>query len=462
MDTLSRLDAAFLQAEDADEHVSMAISSVAIFEGTPPTHDELCRALTARVPLIPRYYQRLHRFPLDLAAPVWVNDPSFDINFHVRRTALAKPGSDADLHRLIGRLMTQRLDRDRPLWENWVVEGLHGHRWALVSKIHHSMADGVSGTELYHLLLSTTPEVNEGDLAQDAFVPPPAPSTLRLTAEALRRTMNAPIRAAGSLARAAQHPKQLAARAATTGEGLMAMAHVAEPTPSSTLLGPIERQRRYTSATVSLNDIKQVRRGFPVTVNDVALAAITAGFRALILARGEEPSAHTVRSLVPTNVRVPGTEGELANRVSCRFADLPVHISDPVSRLRAVHQRLTDAKIRHEAEAGEAIVELSELEPPAAVSAFLRLAFRVPQHNIVTVTTNIQGPSAPLYLLGRKLTHLLPFVPIADRVRIGIAMLSYCDELTFGITGDYASTADLDVLRDAIAPEIDVLLAAAG
>src|SRR3954453_15702226 len=161
MDVLSTLDAAFLQAEDSDENVSMAISSLAIFDGTPPSHEELVRALSARLPLVPRYFQRIRRFPLDVATPAWVNDPDFDINFHIRRTALPAPGGDAELQRLLARLMTQRLDRDRPLWATWVVEGLAGGGWALVSKVHHCMVDGVAGTELYHLLLSTTPDVED-------------------------------------------------------------------------------------------------------------------------------------------------------------------------------------------------------------------------------------------------------------------------------------------------------------
>ncbi|HWC34558.1 MAG TPA: wax ester/triacylglycerol synthase family O-acyltransferase [Mycobacteriales bacterium] len=461
MDVLSRLDAAFLQAEDADEHVSMAISSVGIFDGAPPTHDELCRSLAARLPLIPRYYQRLRRYPLDVAAPVWVNDPDFDIDFHVRRTAVAAPGGDAELDQLIGRLMAQRLDRNRPLWEMWVVEGMSGGRWALVSKIHHAMADGVGGTQLYHLLLSLTPDVNEADFATQGFVPPPPQGRRELAADALRRTAVTPVHLAGRIGHASRHPKQLLFRAAATAQGLAGLAHAIKPATASTLTGPIERQRRYTSATVSLDDVKRIRSHFPVTINDIAVAAVTAGFRALLLARREEPTGHSVRSLIPTNVRVAGTEGELANRVSCRVADLPVQIADPVSRLRSVHQHLTEAKNLHEAEAGEALVELTEYEPSLAVSAMLRLAFRLPQHNIVTVTTNVPGPPVPLYLLGRKLTRLLPFVPIADRVRVGVAMLSYCEELTFGITGDYGTTADINVLRDAISAEIAALLKAA-
>jgi WS/DGAT/MGAT family acyltransferase len=461
VDVLSPLDAAFLEAEDADPHTSMAIASMAIFDGAPPAHDELVRALSSRLPLIPRYYQRVHRFAFDFAAPAWVNDPDFDINFHVRRTALPAPGGDGELHALMARVMAQRLDRERPLWEMWVIEGVAGGRWALISKVHHCMVDGVAGTELYHLLLSTTPDVDESGVGTGEFEPPQGAGAWGLLANAGWRTITEPVRVATLLSAVPRHPRRAAGRIATTARGLTAAAHVLAPATSTTLLGHIGRQRRYIATVVPLTDVKATAKTYGATVNDVALAAVTGGFRALLLARGEEPAAHAARSLVPANLRVPGTEGQLANRVSCMFVDLPVHIADPVARLRAVHDLLVEAKSAHEAEAGEAIVELSEYQPFALVSAALRAAFHLPQRNIVTVTTNVPGPREPLYLLGRRMLRLLPFVPIADRVRVGVAILSYCDELTFGITGDYDSAADLDVLAAAVGADLAALRPAA-
>ena len=461
VDALSPLDTAFLDAEDADPHVSMAISSVAIFDGTPPSRDELVRALSARLALIPRYFQRIHRFPFDFATPVWVNDPKFDLSYHVRRTALPVPGSDAELNRLMARIMAQRLDRDRPLWEIWIVEGLAGGSWALISKVHHCMVDGVAGTELYHLLLSPTPDVDEAEFGSGAFTAPPPPDAMHLAIDAVWRAWHAPSAVTSLAASVARHPERAMRRAEMAGRGLVALARVLSPASASSLLGPIGAQRRYATTAVSFEDVDRIRRAFGATVNDVALAAVTAGFRALLLSRGEQPSPHSVRSLVPTNVRVPGTEGELANRVSCMFADLPVHVEDPVDRLRVVHDLLAAAKAAHEAEAGEVLVELTGYEPFAGVSAAFRVALQMPQRNIVTVTTNVPGPRQPLYLLGRKMTRLLPFVPIAARVRVGVAILSYCNELAFGVTGDYDTVADLDVLPAAISADLDTLLAVA-
>lgn len=462
MDALSNLDAAFLQAEDADEHVSMAISSLAVFEGSPPSHDELVRALSARLSGVPRYWQRLHRFPLDLVAPVWVNDPDFDINFHVRRTALAAPGGEAELERLMARVMSQRLDVDRPLWETWVVEGLADGRWALLSKVHHCLVDGVGGTELYHLLLSTSPDPDPTEQDAEWFTPPFGESDLRIYVDAAWRATSKPFRLLATMSAAARHPRRAAARAVTTADGLRSLAHAFSPIPPTTLLGPIGRQRRYTATTVPLSDIKEIRHRFDVTVNDVALAAISAGFRRMLLARGEDPASTTLRSLVPTNVRVPGTEGELANRVSCMFVDLPVHLDEPAERVRAVHDLLVAAKTHHEAEAGETLLEMGAFQPFAAVSAAVRASLRAPQHSVATVTTNVPGPRIPLYLLGRKMVRLMPFVPIADRVRVGVAMLSYCDEMSFGITGDYDSAADVTLLAQTIEAEIRSLSRSTG
>ena len=458
MDVLTRLDDAFLEAEDADQSVSMAIASVAIFDGPPPAQQELLRALTSRLPLVPRYYQRVRRLPFNLSAPVWVNDPDFDIGYHVRRTALPAPGGDAELFGLIGRVMAQRLDRDRPLWEMWVIEGLEGGRWAVISKVHHCMVDGVAGTELYHLLLSATPDIDESLVDTGPFVPPAAEGGVRLAAAATLRAATGSLRPARFALQTARHPRRQLQRAGMTARGLLAIGHVVAPTKSTSLLGPIGRQRRYVAASVPMADVKSVRQRFNVTINDVALAMATAGFRALLLSRGEVPTAHLVRSLVPVNIRTPGTENELTNRVSCMFADLPVHISDPVQRLHVVHDLLVAAKNAHEAEAGVVVVELGEQTPFPWVSGFLRTAFRAPQRNLVTVTTNVPGPREPLYLLGRRMKRLLPFVPIADRVRIGVAILSYCDELSLGVTGDYDSAADIDVLLSAATSALEKLL----
>jgi diacylglycerol O-acyltransferase len=456
MDRMSPLDAAFLQAEDEEPETSMAIASIAVFDGNPPPQEELLRAYASRLPFIPRYRQRVVRPYAELGPPVWVDDPDFDLSFHMRRTALPAPGGDAELYRLMCRIMAQRLDRSRPLWECWVVEGLQEDRWALVSKVHHCMVDGVSGTELYHLLLSTSPD---DTTIED---PPPwqaaePPTRLAVTADAVTQLALSPLKMARLFSGVVRSPATALQRAVDTGRGAVALAGAIRPAHGSTLVGPIGRYRRYDATVVNLQHVRMVSQAFGVTINDVALAAATSAFRELLLARGEACTPNTVRSLVPVSVRAAGEEGVFDNRVSCLLADLPVHVPDPVDRLDAVHVHLGHLKALHEADAGVVVTELAAREPFPLVAPVVRALFRVPQRNIVTVTTNVPGPRHPLYLLGRRLVRMLPYVPIASRVRFGIAIFSYCDELTFGVTGDF-DTADVDLIVREIDRAIDDLV----
>jgi WS/DGAT/MGAT family acyltransferase len=448
-DRMSPLDAAFLDLEDEDAHVSMAISSVAILDGPAPSHAELTTALLARLPLVPRYRQKLRQVPLDLGRPVWVDDPAFDPTHHLRRTAVPAPGDDETLCRLVGRIMSQRLDRDRPLWEYWVVEGLAGGRWALISKVHHSLVDGVSGTHLYYLLLDREPQASATQPV-DRWSPAAEPSTLRLVGDALVDLALSPVEQVRLAARAVGAPRLAVRRVAETVRGLTALAGALKPAAASSLVGPIGQQRRYAVARASMADVHDIRQHAQVSLNDVVLAAITGGFRTLLRERGERLDPHAIRSLVPVSVRAAGDEGICDNRLSLLLAFLPVHLAEPTARLRAVHAHLKQLKASNEAQAGEAMTTLAKHEPFPPISWGMRLAAHVPQRNIVTVTTNVPGPREPLYLLGRRVVEVLPYVPIAARLRTGVSIFTYCDQLTFGVTGDYASAPDVDLLASGI------------
>jgi WS/DGAT/MGAT family acyltransferase len=457
MDRMSPLDAAFLQAEDEAPETSMAIASIAVFDGPAPTLEELTRAYASRLPLMPRYRQRVVAPYAELGPPVWVDDPDFDLSFHIRRTALPAPGDDAELFALMARVMAQRLDRSRSLWECWLVEGLKGKRWALISKVHHCMVDGVSGTELYHLLLSTSPDdltIEDPGPWQAATVP----SRIAVTGDAATQLVLSPLRLVRLVGNALRTPTRTLHHVAETARGAAAMATAVRPTHDSTLVGPISKNRRYDATAVDLRDVKRVCHEYGVTVNDVALAAATSAYRALLLARGETCTPNTVRTLVPVSVRAQGDEGIFDNRVSCLLADLPVHLSDPVERLAAVHAHVAHLKSTHAADAGVLATDLAASEPFPLVAPLVRAMFHLPQRNIVTVTTNIPGPREPLYMLGRPLRRLMPYVPIASRLRFGIAIFSYCDELTFGVTGDY-DTADVELIGREISAAIDELVA---
>jgi WS/DGAT/MGAT family acyltransferase len=460
MDRLNPLDALFIDAEDEDLHTSMAIASIAVFEGPAPSQEEFMAAVAGRLPLVPRYRQKLRTVPLRLGRPVWVDDPNFDLGYHVRRTALPAPGGDEQLAALMARVMSQRLDRDHPLWEYWVAEGLAEDRWALISKVHHCMVDGVSGTDLYRVIFDFSPEPSPpvaGDRALDS-----EPSSLQLAAQAALDTVVLPVRETLALSGAvAGDPGSAVRQAAGTMRAMAKLAPALWPTARSSLSGNIGRQRRYTWARGSLDDVRKIRRELGGTVNDVVLAAISGGFRALLLARGEQPEPHMVRSLVPVSVRAPGEENIYENRVSAVLADLPVHVADPKERLAAVQAELQALKTAREAMVGEALVGLGRYTPFPLASWWVRRAFSLPQREIVTVTTNVPGPRQPLYGMGRRLLEIIPYVPIATTVRIGISIFSYCGNLTFGVTGDFAANPDLDALAHGIEDGLSELRAAA-
>jgi WS/DGAT/MGAT family acyltransferase len=459
MQQLNSLDASFVDAEDQDRNASFAIASIAIFEGPAPSYEEFLAAIERRLPLVPLYRRKLRKVPLSIGPPVWVDDPNFDLRYHVRQTALPAPGGDQELRRLMARVMTQRLDRDYPLWEYWLVEGLDGGRWALISKVHHAMVDGVSGTDLYRVIFDTSPEPPPLPAFDDKAAAT-EPSGLELAARAAVNAALVPLRERGAIQRALAHPEIAVRQASDTLRGMARYAWAMPPAAVSSLSGPIGRQRRYTWARASLGDIKAIKNELGGTVNDVFLAVISNGFRALLLARGEEPARSMVPSLVPVSVRNPGEESIYENRVSALVANLPVEIADPVERLAAMTAQMTTLKASSESEAGEAFISLRRYTPSALASLFVRLAFSVPQREIVTVTTNVPGPQQPLYGLGRRLVEIIPYVPIATTLRTGVSIFTYSGQVTFGITGDYATTPDLDVLAAGIEEGIAELLAA--
>jgi diacylglycerol O-acyltransferase len=460
VERLTPLATAFLHAEDVDPHSSMAIGSLAVFEGPAPPFEEFLEVIAGRLPLIPRYRQRLLTVPLGLAAPAWVDDPDFDIRWHVRNTALPAPGGPEEIGRLMSRVMTRRMNRERPLWEYWFCEGLSDGRWALLSKLHHSLVDGVSGADIYNLVLDPTPDPRPA--VPDTWVPAAPPSATVATVRAAWELTASPAGVVRAAATSLTSPRRIARASVDTARGLLAIASAARPVRRTSLTGPLEGSRRYTWTDLSLADVRVVRKEFGVTLNDVALAAVSGGFRLLLQSRGEEPDAHSIRTLVPVSTREPGAESIPDNRVSLMLPYLPVDLADPVERLRAVSERVRDLRARHEPEAGGSLTAAAEHAPFPPIAWGIRMGFRLPQRQVATVTTNVPGPRTTLYALGREALEMLPYVPIADRVRIGVAIFSYRDTLTVGITADYDTTPDVQVLADGIARSMAELVAAAG
>lgn len=456
MDRLTPLAASFLEAEDVDAGASLAIGSLAIFEGPAPDFEEFVASIRGRLPLIPRYRQKVRRVAFDLAAPAWVDDPDFDLGQHLHRAALPSPGGRYEIEQLFSHVMTERMDRSRPLWEYWLCEGLPHGRWALLSKIHHSVVDGVSGTDLYRLVLDPSPTPR--DPVPDEWTPATPSSELTFTASALLELASSPIEALRGAASALRSPRRLIRTAAATAQGVWDLTLAARPVHQTSLTGALDGSRRYAWTGASLEDIRAVRAAHGVSVNDVALAAVTGGFRTLLQSRGEKPDPHALRSLVPVSTRAPGEEAIPDNRVSLMLPFLPIDVADPVERLELVHRRIRELRDTHEPEAGDSVTSLAELGPFPAVAEAIKLGLRLPQRQVATVTTNVPGPRDTLFALGRELQELLPYVPIADRVRIGVAIFSYRDTLTFGLTADFAAVPDLDVLAAAIGASMEELV----
>jgi diacylglycerol O-acyltransferase / wax synthase len=462
MDRLSPLDASFLHIENDVNH--MHIGSVGIFEGPPPTYDELISTVGGRLALVPRYRQKVAMVPLSLGRPVWVDDPHFNIEYHVRHTALPEPGGEQELRRLVGRVMSQPLDRGKPLWEIWMAEGLEDRRWAMVSKVHHCLVDGVSGAELLAVLLDLSPDVPAP--VDDGWHAAAEPSPLRLARDAVVDLMTSPyeqVRAAGSIVRRPRHTLDALRELAT---GSVALSRIVKPTPPTSLTGPIGPHRRYAWTAADLADIKRIRRAHGGTVNDVVLALITRGFRDLLRSRGEASDDRVIRTLVPVSVRArtgsgPAEgDGAMDNKVSAMFAELPVGVDDPVERLAAISQQLDDLKQSKQAVAGEALTSLSGFAPPMLLALGTRVATRAAHRmgQLDTVTTNVPGPQFPLYLCGRRMVRTCPYVPLATPLRVGVAIFSYDGELVFGVTGDFDCAPDIDVLVRGISNGLTELL----
>lgn len=448
MDTLSTLDAEFLHLEDGISH--MHIAGACVFDGPPPTMGELTGLVEGKMQQIPRYRQRVRSVPLELGRPVWADDPHFDLCYHLRRTALPSPGDDDTFCTLMGRLMSQQLDRNRPLWETWLVEGLEGGQWAVIFKVHHCMVDGVAGAGLLEVLLDLEPHTEVPEPLPWEPAPEPNGAVKVLGAWAgLARDATATARV---IPRAVTHPLATAKAAIPTAQGVVRwLSNLGTTTPLS-VEGTIGPHRSWAHARVPLADVKAVGKAFGGTVNDVVLTGVTGGYRDLLVKQGDDVENAVLRSLVPVSVRQEDARGVLDNRVTAMLYELPVGVADPIERLHLVREQLGELKDSKMAEAGVVMTELGDLAPPVAIGTVSRLLTRalrrLPQRSVNTVTTNVPGPQFPLYCLGREMVEYRPFVPIYHGVRVGTAILSYNGTVHFGVTGDYSSTPQVDVVAD--------------
>jgi diacylglycerol O-acyltransferase len=445
MEQLTALDATFLEVEDSDPHVSLAVGGVSIMEGPAPSFDEFVAAFADRAPTIPRCTQVLRTHPLDLGAPEWVNDPHFDITRHVHRLALPHPGGDAELFETIAAVMERRLDRERPLWECYVIEGLSDDRWAVLTKIHHCIADGIATTQM--LARFSDDRDDHGDSNTFATDIRAAKEPARSGPSLPKISFN-PLSWVSGIARSALAAAETAEHVAVGAAELTAS--LFSPAPESSLNGPVTAMRRFSVARVRLADLQEVSQAFGVTLNDVALAAITDSYRKMLLDRGEQPGRNSLRTLVPVSVRPTNHFDMTDNQVSAMLPLLPVDEADPVEQLRLVHGRLTRAKASGQREGGSALISATKNVPFAFSAWAIRLLARLPQRAVVALATNVPGPRRQQKLMGRQVLEILPIPPIALQLRTGIAMLSYADMFIFGITADYDTAPDIEALAAGI------------
>jgi WS/DGAT/MGAT family acyltransferase len=458
-DRLTGLDTSFLHLERDAAH--MHVAGCMVFEGDPPAYDELVEQIVSRLHLVPRYRQRLAFVPLNQGRPVWVDDPHFNVGFHVRHTALPSPGEDEQLKRLAGRVFSQALDRSRPLWELWLVEGLAGDRFALLSKTHHALVDGISGVDIATVLFDASAEPMPVAPPEQEWVARPLPSNAQLLGDALRERVTVPGEIVRGVRATLRGPRNVAGRTlrAVGGVGAMARAGLqpAPPSPLNVRIGP---HRRFTWVNGDLSRFKAVKNALGGTVNDVVLASVAGALGRYLRARGEVADDTVLRAMVPVSIRADVERGALGNRVAAMWAPLPIGITDPVERLATISREMKGIKSSGQAVGAQVLTELTGFAPPTIMAQAARLQAHQRMFNLVV--TNVPGPQFPLYMLGRQLQAMYPMVPLAENQALGIAIMSYDGQLNFGLNADFDALPDLDGLAGDLRASIDELAAAAG
>ena len=444
MDRMSPLDAEFFFAEHGN--VPMHIGSVAIFDGPAPAYPDVMRLFEAKLPKVPRYRQVVKTTPGQIFRPRWVDDEHFAIRHHVRHATVPAPGGPGQLRAVAAKLFARPLDRHRPLWEEWFLDGLEDGHWAILSRIHHCMVDGVGGNDLMTLVFDTKPDQRPDTAA--LWIPRPSPSFGAQAADDLCDAITGPLRQLAGSPRQLRQANLRDVLDYTRGLGVSAR-RLAEPS-AGFLNGPIGPRRSWAWTTASLGELKQIRAAHGGTINDVVLSAITGAFRDLLVQRHAITEGLVVRSLVPVSVRGADEAGVITNRVAAVLANLPVGEPDPLRRLSLIRAEMDHVKDTHQTVSAEILTGMLGLAAPMWLALGTQAAFRLPQPLVQTVTTNVPGPRRPLYLLGRRLTALHPYVPIGNAVRISVAILSYVDSVSFGITADYDFLPDLDVFTEGI------------
>jgi diacylglycerol O-acyltransferase len=456
-DRLSGLDTSFLNLETGPVH--MHVASTTVFEGPAPSYEDFRSHIASRLHLVPRFRQKLRFVPFGQGRPVWIDDPQLNLDYHVRHTALPSPGSEEQLQTLAARIFSQRLDRTKPVWEMWLVDGLEGGRFAIVGKTHHCLVDGVSGVDITTVLFDL-----DRDSAQisdpEPWLPRPEPSPPQILAEALLQRATNPaelVRGARAVVEAPRRAAESAIQELGAAGSFLRTGFSAPRSPINCSIGPY---RRFAWVRTDLEDLKRVKNLAGGTVNDVVVTIVAGALGRYLRGRGHSTRGLELRAMVPISVRSADQRGALGNRVSAMMAPLPVWREDPVERLEAVSSTMRHLKHSGQAVGASLLTDVTNFAPPTIAAQAACLQSR--QRFFNTVVTNVPGPQFPLYLLGRELLDVFPMVPLAANQAVCFGIMSYNGGVNFGVTADYDATPDLDALADDLEASLAELTAAVG
>ncbi len=458
LDRLTATDASFIVSETGPSH--MHVGGIMIFEGPPLPYEAILRQIESRLDLVPRYRQRLLIPRFEMGRPLWIDDTRFDLTYHIRHTALPPPGSTEELKRMTARVFSQRLDRSKPLWEIYVVEGLEGGRFALVCKTHHAMVDGVSGVDLATLLFDLSPDTTPPPPPTIPWRAQPEPSQLAVAAKLARDSTKAVVDIASSVLNSVSTPEHtstvLRESVEALGEVVMATLSSAPPSPLNVSIGP---HRRVTWVRTQLSDYKLIKDTLGGTVNDVVLAVVAGALSRWLHGRGIRTEGLELRAAVPVSVRSRQEHNQMGNKVTAMVAPLPVYCDDPVERLSIVRESMHGLKESKQALGAQMIIGLERFAPPTLLAQAARLQFSPRFNNLVV--TNVPGPQFPLYLMGRELLEMIPVGFIVEGFALIAALVSYNGVLTFGLMGDYDALPDLETIAGHVREELAALVGAA-
>lgn len=457
LDRLTAVDASFLTNEGSASH--MHIGAVLIFEGPPPRYVDLVEHIRGRLPHVPRFRQKLVVPPLEAGRPLWTDDVNFNLSYHIRHSALPEPGGEAQLKRLCGRVFSQQLDRSKPLWELWLVQGLEDDRFAILTKTHHAMVDGISGVDIGTVLFELEPTPEPEPVADD-WVPRPEPGTTELVTRGISDAIAAPVKLAERAVDAVRRPEHAAKRAVEALEGLSEIVSAfANPAPDVPLNQPIGPHRRYVWTRSDLATFKRIKDALGGTVNDVVLAVVTGALRRWLHGRGIRTEGLELRALVPVSIRAEDERGEPGNRIALMRGPLPVYVEDPVRRLHTISEEMAGLKRSKQALGAEVISRFNDFAPPTLLAQAARINFSTRLFNLIV--TNVPGPQIPLYVLGRELQDVFPIAFLPENHALAVAIMSYHGKVGFGLLADYDSMEDIEVLGNGISESLAELEAAA-